>query len=147
MWGEPILDLLRGSWLSRLSALDGRTVTRASVAHATAAERQACRLIADESYEGSIKSRQYFHRCSVLLRQRRGLDTGAAPGHLHRPAERAAQPLRLHHPQLLTVLPDSHAALVEVEQHADAVTLLLRVLHPLPVVEAGQAARSPVPVL
>ena len=57
--------------------------------------------------------------------------------HRDRPAERTAQPLRLHHPELHIVLPDGHAALVEVEQHADAVALLVRGLHPLPQSTSG----------
>ena len=50
------------------------------------------------------------------------------------------QPLRLHHPQLLIILPDGHAALVEVEQHADTVALLPRLLPTLPFLVAGEAA-------
>ena len=77
-----------------------------------------------------------------LLWQRRGVDTSACAllPHRDRPAERTPQPLGLHHPELLVVLPDDHAALIEVEQHADAIALLLRGLHPLSVVGGGQAA-------
>ena len=56
-----------------------------------------------------------------------------------RPAERTAQPLCLHRPQSYVVLPDGHAALVEVEQQTDAVALP-RFLLALPVAVAGHAA-------
>ena len=55
------------------------------------------------------------------------------------PAERSGNPLRHHHPQLHIVLLDGHAALVEVEQHTDAV-VWLRPLAPLPVTVAGEMA-------
>ena len=55
-------------------------------------------------------------------------------------AERTARPLWLHHHKLhAVVLPDGYAALVAVEQHTDAIALLLCVLHPLPAVVDGEA--------
>ena len=64
---------------------------------------------------------------SVPLRQWRGLDADAfAVIYRHRPAERTAQPLCLHHPKSDVVLLDGHAAVVEAEQQADAVTLVPR---------------------
>ena len=74
---------------------------------------------------------------SLELWEWRGLDAGAVAlkgPNRDRPAERTAQPLHLHHAQILVVILDGHAALVKVEQHADAVALLRRALHPLPVV-------------
>ena len=56
------------------------------------------------------------------------------------PAERAAQPLGLHHPQPHIVIPTGHTALVEVEQQADAVALIFRGLRPLPAVPAPAVA-------
>ena len=55
-------------------------------------------------------------------------------------SEWTAQPLGHHHSQPHVVLPGGHAALVEVEEHADAVALFRRGLPPLPVVPAGVAA-------
>jgi hypothetical protein len=58
--------------------------------------------------------------------------------------EHAAQPCR-HHPEPLVVLVDGHAALVEVEEHADAVALVLRALPvSLPVVAARLRIAVPV---
>eukprot|EP01046_Picozoa_sp_COSAG06_P027543 COSAG06_NODE_2440_length_6872_cov_135.458586_5_plen_142_part_00 len=71
--------------------------------------------------------------------QRGGLDTRAVAPIVqrHRPAVLAAQPRR-HHPEPLVVLVDGHGALVEVEEHADAVAHP-RALHALPVLPAGAA--------
>ena len=90
----------------------------------------------------NLAHKQDIQQLSVLLRQRRRLDTGAGALRVQRdPSSRAdtSAPHSPHHSQPHIILPEGHAALIEVEQHTDAVALLLCGLHSLPVVAVGPA--------
>ena len=79
-----------------------------------------------------------------MVAQRQTQSMRWCPGSLHRPAERTAQPLCLHHPELFVVPSDGHAALIELEQHTDAVALLPRVPPPqLVPSQSGAGKRVP----